>query len=241
MMSAKAEILSRLQREILPLQGFKPALHNAVLDRSLEPLVKAFPGSTFPLGALHEFVCDSEEAAAATTGFISSITGWLMRDAGAVLWIQNRRQTYPPSLLSFGLSPERIIFLDLQKDKDILWATEEALKCAGLAAVIAEISNFSFTDSRRLQLAVEHSKATGFILRYKARQLPVTASIARWKITPLPSTAPDDLPGVGFPYWQVELLKVRNGRTGSWPLEWRGGALRSVEKERWQEPQKKTA
>jgi protein ImuA len=30
----------------------------------------------------------------------------------------------------------------------------------------------------------------------------------------------DGLPGIGFPRWQVELLKVRNGKPGSWQLEW---------------------
>jgi protein ImuA len=31
------------------------------------------------------------------------------------------------------------------------------------------------------------------------------------------------IPGVGFPCWNVELLKVRNGRPGTWQVEWRGG------------------
>ena len=37
----------------------------------------------------------------------------------------------------------------------MLWVIEEALKCEGLAAVIGEIKELSFTQSRRLQLAVE--------------------------------------------------------------------------------------
>ena len=28
------------------------------------------------------------------------------------------------------------------------------------------------------------------------------------------------MPGVGFPRWNVELLKVRNGKPGSWQIEW---------------------
>ena len=28
------------------------------------------------------------------------------------------------------------------------------------------------------------------------------------------------MPGVGFPRWQVDLLKVRNGNPGSWTVEW---------------------
>jgi protein ImuA len=28
------------------------------------------------------------------------------------------------------------------------------------------------------------------------------------------------MPGVGFPKWNVELLKMRNGKPGSWEVEW---------------------
>jgi protein ImuA len=31
------------------------------------------------------------------------------------------------------------------------------------------------------------------------------------------------LPGLGFLRWQAELLKVRNGQTGRWVLEWHEG------------------
>jgi protein ImuA len=72
---------------------------------------------------------------------------------------------FPPGLKMFGIEPANIIFLELQKSKDILWVMEEALKCIGVAAVVGEISDLSFTLSRRLQLAVEQSGVMGFILR----------------------------------------------------------------------------
>jgi hypothetical protein len=33
----------------------------------------------------------------------------------------------------------------------------------------------------------------------------------------------EGLPGIGFPRWQVDLQRVRNGTPGSWQLEWAGG------------------
>src|SRR5450631_649056 len=98
---------------------------------------------------------------------------------------------------------------------------EEALKCEGLAAVAGEIPHIDFTASRRLQLAVEKSSVTGLLLRHRPRQLNTIACVARWQINPLPSELEDDLPGVGFPRWNVELLKVRNGKPGAWQMEWR--------------------
>src|SRR5690606_34274184 len=77
-----------------------------------------------------------------------------------------------------------------------------------------------FVQSRRLQLAVEKSRVTGLILRCNPRIVGSTACTARWRIRSLPSVLEDGLPGVGFPRWEVELLKVRNGNPGCWQLEW---------------------
>jgi protein ImuA len=220
MKESRASILSQLQREILPLQGYKPALHNKVLDADLGPIRHSFPGSKFPLGAVHEFICDDDEGAAATFGFVSALAASLMHSGGTAFWIGPTCTTFPPALKAFGLEPERILFVELKNEKDILWAVEEALKCGALAAVVGEVRNLTFNASRRLQLAVERSKVTGFLFRRRLQKLDTTASLTRWKISPTASMAPDDLPGVGFPQWKIELLKVRNGRTGSWQVQW---------------------
>ncbi len=107
---------------------------------------------------------------------------------------------------------------------------EEALKCAGLAAVIGELREMDFKQSRRLQLAVEQSHVTGFILRNESDKMSSTACAARWQIKPLPSEPVDGLPGLGFPRWQVELLRVRNGQPGSWIIEWVDGKFKPIEK-----------
>jgi protein ImuA len=39
----------------------------------------------------------------------------------------------------------------------------------------------------------------------------------------------DGLPGLGFPRWRVDLLRVRNGQGGSWILEWADGKFVAVE------------
>jgi len=37
------------------------------------------------------------------------------------------------------------------------------------------------------------------------------------------------MPGVGFPRWQIELLKVRNGKPGKWTVEWSAGRFIQVD------------
>ncbi|HEY0680611.1 MAG TPA: Error-prone repair protein ImuA [Chitinophagaceae bacterium] len=220
MLVNKADIINQLQKDILPLQGYRPAVNNAPVQVGLNALNHAFPNAVFPLGAVHEFCCAGTEDTAATAGFIAGIAGKLMQKGGITLWISSSRLLFPPALKLFGIEPDKIIFIDLQKEKDVLWAVEEALKCEGLSAVIGELKDFNFTASRRLQLAVEKSRVTGFIIRKNFHKPNITASIARWRITSLPSMLENDMPGVGFPRWNVELLKIRNGTPGSWKIEW---------------------
>lgn len=220
MAETKKDIINKLQKDILLMQGFKPQSLSAVDKTGLGFVQTAFPNGVFPKGAIHEFINAEPEHAAASGGFIAGLLKSLMIHRGACLWISCSRTIFPPALKAFEVDPELVIFVDLKREKDVLWATEEALKCDGLAAVIAEVKEITFMQSRRLQLAVEKSKVTGFILRSDANKITATSCVARWKITPLPSELEDDMPGVGFPQWNVELLKVRNGNPGSWKIEW---------------------
>lgn len=168
------------------------------------------------------------EEAAATGGFVAGVLSALMGKGGATVWLSTNRTIFPPALVSFGIAPDKIIFVDLKKEKEILWAMEEALKCEGLAAVVGELPELSFMASRRLQLAVEKSRVTGFILRHNFRSLNTNACVTRWKITPVASQLADGMPGVGFPRWKVDLLKVRNGKPGNWQVEWAAGKFRHL-------------
>lgn len=222
MSPSKVDILKNLQTDILRLQGFK-SVNNVTLDLGLGPIKNAFPNGSFPLGAVHEFLSAQAEDAASTSGFIAGLLSSLMGGNGITLWISSLRTLFPPALKNFGIDPDRFVFIDLQKEKDVIWAMDEALKCGALSAVVGELREIDFRSSRRLQLAVEQSQVTGFILRNNYRNLNTTACVSRWKITPLPSELEDDLPGIGFPKWRVELLRIRNGKSGAWDIQWING------------------
>jgi len=230
MTGTKADIIAQLQRDILPLQGFKKSVSKTALDIVPVAIKKAFLNAEFPLGVVHEFIAAGMENIAATSGFVTGLLSSLMQKENAAIWISTKRNIFPPALQSFGIAADRIIFIDLEKEKELLWVMEEALKCNGLAAVIGEIPELSFTASRRLQLAVEQSQVTGFILRHNPRILNTTACVTRWKISSLPSQLTGDMPGVGFPRWNVELLKVRNGKPGNWEIEFAAGRFRHLSK-----------
>jgi protein ImuA len=227
-MLAKSDIISKLQKEILSLQGYKPVLETRIDHSGMGMINEAFPNKEFPLGAIHEFCCSGEEEFAATAGFVSGLVSCIIRN-GTAIWISQSKSVFPPALAYFGLKPEHFVFVQMQKERDLLWAMEEALKCTGLKAVICECQNLSFMASRRFQLAVEASGVTGFVIRKNYRVFNTTASLTRWEVKPIPSMIKDDLPGVGAPHWQANLLRVRNAKPRFWKLEWSHGKFIEIE------------
>lgn len=228
MQTAKNDIIAKLQTDILRLQGFKQERGNSPLDAGLGPIIKSFPNFTFPVSCIHEFLSQKKEDATATSGFVAGLIHSLIINSGAALWISSSRTLFPPALKAFGIQPERFIFIDLKRERDVLWAMDEALKCGALSVVVGEMQNISFMESRRLQLSVEQSQVTGFILRNSLNKVNTTACVSRWNITSLPSETIEDLPGIGFPKWKVELLKVRNGKPGAWEMQWINGKFAPV-------------
>ena len=227
-MERKSELIRQLKAEIMALEKFpmpKPAQQASV---GLGAIESSFSGNSFPVGVVHELISGDRRGAASTNGFIAALLGRLMRKNDYCLWISNQRTLFPPGLKSFGVEPDRFIFIDIKREKEVLWAVEQGLKCGGLAAVVAELKEISFAQSQRLQLAVEKSRVTGFLHRYQPMSEHALACATRWKIKPLPSEQEGGLPGLGFPKWQVELTKARNGKPGRWQLQWKGGRFHSV-------------
>jgi protein ImuA len=102
---------------------------------------------------------------------------------------------------------------------------EEGLRAPGIVAVVGEVGSLPVVASRRLQLAAERSGITAFLLRRwrdggqaaRERNLP-NAATTRWRITAMPSRPLRDAPGVGRPWWWVELLRCRGGEPACWEM-----------------------
>jgi protein ImuA len=222
-MSDKQEILRSLRKEILLLEGFKePVLTE---ETKIGRINDAFPNGVFPFSALHEFFCFNQEEVTSSSAFIAALLSSRFRKGTAVVWISPTRKIFPPVLKWFGIEPHQVLFLNIKKDKDISWAINEALTCSSLSAVVGEMPEMSITASRRFQLAIEDAGVGCFILRKNPKNL-LTTAVSRWHIQPLPTNAENKLPGLGHPRWQVKLLKVRNGKTDSWNIEWTSNGFR---------------
>ncbi|MDP4248036.1 MAG: Error-prone repair protein ImuA [Bacteroidota bacterium] len=230
---SRNDMINQLRQDILLMEGYKPPAASAK-PVELGPMASAFPHGIFPVGTLHEFLTDGPENGAASSGFIAGLVAALMASGGVAVWIRSpgsSGRVFPPALKYFGLDPGQVIFFDLKTEREALWAMEEALTCEGLAAVVAEIREVNFTASRRLQLAVEQSRVTGFLLRQNPRNKHTIACAARWKVSVMASEPELLMPGLGFPRWHIELERVRNGHPGSWQMEWLAGRFHPVVQE----------
>lgn len=220
MNTAHTILIESLRADIQRLEGFRP--QGWVNNSDLGPLQETFPNG-FPKGALHEFFASQPESLSATLGFISGLLS-ITHKSGCILWVSANRKVFPPALQAFGLDPGRILFADLKSERQIPWAIEEALKCTGITAVVGEMKTLDFLTSRRFQLAAERTQHSGFFLRTGAFNNEPTACVTRWKVEAMNSSTLQDesgvLPGIGFPKWKVELLRMRNGKANRWELQW---------------------
>src|SRR5690606_9184281 len=116
----KSTLIAELQHQILQWQGFKQ-IENKEHRLGLGELEKAFPGTLFPIGAIHEFISESKEEEASSSGFIGGLLSFLMQKGGIGLWISSSSQVFAPAINAFGVEPDRIIFVQMKKQSDILW------------------------------------------------------------------------------------------------------------------------
>ena len=145
-------------------------------------------------------------------------------EQGAILWAVRQDTPFAPRLAAFGLDPDRVIFCRCPNDSETLAALEEALRTKGIAAAVGEVGHVTLTQSRRLHLICEASKATGLLLRRNfhgascARKPQASAATSRWRVGFAP-TEPE-VPGLGTPRWWLDLLYCRGGMPASFLVEW---------------------
>jgi protein ImuA len=194
-----------------------------VLPFGLPSIDGALPHGGLARGHLHEVI---EGGAASEYASLATLfaAGVVARLSGPVLWCLRTRDLFAPALARVGLHPDRVIYCETWKDRDVLPAMEEGLRCAGLAGVIGEVGKLSLTASRRLQLVAGESGVTALVLRRwrnsheKQFAADPTAAATRWRVSPSTSL-PSPFDHLPRQRWHVELLRVKGGEPHSWIVE----------------------
>ena len=166
-------------------------------------------------------------AATATDG---AVTGFVLAQLGPspgpVLWVQDRLsrreggRPYATGLGSLLGRPVEILWLEVSRATDVLWAMEEALGCAALSMVVGEVWGdppaLDFTATKRLALRSERGGVQVWLLR-RAATPDLSAARERWRLRTLPSLpAKDDPRAPGESLWQTTLFRARGRLPGDW-------------------------
>ena len=222
---ARARRLAALRTEITALQTGGRA-DSESLPFGDPRVDDCLPGGGLPLGRWHELVGDGMEAetSAAPAAFTALMAAPLAL-RGQALWVVRRDDLWAPGLAGLGFPPERLIQVCARDEAETLSVMEDALATVGICAVIGEVEAVDLTAGRRLQLACEKRRSTGFVIRRRpyggasSKEATGSAAATRWRVASSPSEpAPGEF-GLGNPRFEVRLERCRGGRTGAWIFE----------------------
>jgi protein ImuA len=195
------------------------ALGPPALDQAL--------GGGLCLQRLHEIVPEGVFQLGSAAGFALALAA---RGGGTIVWIQQGLAAleggapYGPGGALFGIAPARLLIVQVATPKDALWAMEEGLRCAGIAAVIGELSGAGeaadLTATRRLNLVLQERENASLGLLLRHQPLAATSACAtRWQVRAAPGRG-DGLGGIGRTAFALSLVKNQRGPCGDWQLEW---------------------
>jgi protein ImuA len=215
---------ARLRQEIENTQHYQH--DNAALPLGLSR-ADTLLGGGVALGALHEISPAAPIHLGAACGFALALAALAGKSTGReTLFIQTdftRLEAGIPYGLGvdlLGLPSRRLLILRARRPIDALFAMEEALKCAALASVIAELPDDTadLTATRRLSLAARSHDGLGLLLRHRSTSLP-SAAVTRWDVSAAAGER-DAYGGLGTTAFQLSLVKNRRGPCGRFRVAW---------------------
>jgi protein ImuA len=185
-------------------------------------------GGGLARATIHELMPRSVQDLGAAAGFAFGLAARAQETGAHTLYIQHdftsaeTGRPYLPGLRLSGFDTTSLIYLHVPRAEDVLWAMNEALKCRGFSAVIAEFPAHTrvldLTATRRLALAAQEGLGLGLILRHAAAIEP-NAATTRWLVSAAASRS-DPFGGMGAPSFRLDLVKNRFGNSGQWQVEW---------------------
>jgi hypothetical protein len=157
------------------------------------------PGGGWPVGAITELMPETQGIG--ELSLLMPALARLSRAGRYLAWIAPPCLPYPPALAQHGLVLERLLLVQAQDARTVLWAIEQALRCPAIGAVLAWPASLDDRSVRRLQLAAEAGGSCGLLYRPPAAARQSSPAALRLRLRSVAGCL------------QVEIQKARGGRT----------------------------
>lgn len=135
----------------------------AVQPTEFAELDALLPGGGWPVGAITELM--PEAAGIGEISLVLPALAAIGRAGRSIAWIAPPFLPYPPALVRHGIALEKMLWVQVRDARTALWATEQALRCPAIGAVLAWPEGVDDRRLRRLQLAAESGGSCGLLYR----------------------------------------------------------------------------
>ena len=151
--------------------GATMASGHAALDAVL-------PGGGWPLDAVSE-VLQPPGLHAEWQLLLPALVRLQQTGAGALVLVGPPHLPFGPALQAQGLAVQRLLCVQVAEPSARLWAAEQALRCAGVQAVLAWLPQVRADHLRRLQVAAQMHRKPLFALRPSPAQAESSPAVLR--------------------------------------------------------------
>jgi protein ImuA len=140
------------------------ASQETVLSTGHAALDAQLPGAGWPVGSLVELL-QQRAGPHVWQLLLPGLAQAIRKHAGPVVLVNAPFEPFGPSLKAQGLPAERLLCIKADKPAARLWAAEQALRCADVAALVAWLPQAKSAELRRLQLAAQQHERLLFVFR----------------------------------------------------------------------------
>ena len=146
------------------------------------------PGGGWPVGALTELL----QSPGVHSEWRLLAPALARCGTAAVVLVAPPHVPFGPALTARGVASQRLLWVNTTVAAQRLWATEQALRCAGVDAVLAWLPQARADQLRRLQMAASEYNRLLFVMRPSAARQESSPAVLRLVLEP------GAVPGSGF-------------------------------------------
>jgi len=122
------------------------------------------PGGGWPCGSLVE-ILQSREGRHVWQLLLPALAKATGEEGGPIVLVDPPHLPFGPALKAQGLSSEHLLRVNTRAGRSALWASEQALRCADVVALMAWLPHCRGTDLHRLHLGAAQQGKLLFVFR----------------------------------------------------------------------------